>query len=112
MNITVLDGALLAAAAWLATGLGGLCAPRHLGWLRSALYPAGAAVGLTLAALGLHALFGAPQERLLPLGLPDLPFHARLDALSAFFLLILGAVSAGISLFAAGYLRAGETTAP
>ena len=27
----------------------------------------------------------------LPLGLPDLPFHLRLDALSAFFLLLLGA---------------------
>jgi len=48
----------------------------------------------------------------LPLGLPDLPFHVRLDALSAFFLLILGLAGAGISTFAAGYFRSGEGTAP
>jgi hydrogenase-4 component B len=48
----------------------------------------------------------------LPLGLPQLPFHARLDALSAFFMLLLGGVAAGISVFAAGYLRPGEGTAP
>jgi formate hydrogenlyase subunit 3/multisubunit Na+/H+ antiporter MnhD subunit len=48
----------------------------------------------------------------LPLGLPDLPFHVRLDALSAFFLLILGLAGSGISTFAAGYFRSGEGTAP
>ena len=32
-----------------------------------------------------------PSTTVLPLGLPDLPFHLRLDALSAFFLLLLGA---------------------
>ena len=46
-----------------------------------------------------------------PLGLPDLPFHFRMDSLSAFFLLLLG-VSAGVSVFAAGYIRPGEGTAP
>ena len=49
---------------------------------------------------------------MLPFGLPDLPFHLRLDALSGFFLLLLGAAGAGISIFAAGYFRAGEGTAP
>src|SRR5574341_237575 len=48
----------------------------------------------------------------LPLGLPDLPFHARTDALSSFFLLLLGAVAAGVSVFASGYLRRGEGTPP
>jgi formate hydrogenlyase subunit 3/multisubunit Na+/H+ antiporter MnhD subunit len=42
---------------------------------------------------------------ILPAGLPDLPFHVRIDALSGFFLLLLGGVSFGISLFAAGYFR-------
>jgi formate hydrogenlyase subunit 3/multisubunit Na+/H+ antiporter MnhD subunit len=36
----------------------------------------------------------------------------RLDALSSFFLAILGLAGAGISIFAAGYFRAGEGTAP
>jgi formate hydrogenlyase subunit 3/multisubunit Na+/H+ antiporter MnhD subunit len=39
----------------------------------------------------------------LAIGLPNLPFHLRLDALAAVFLLLLGWVSAGISLYAAGY---------
>ena len=46
------------------------------------------------------------------MGLPDLPFHARLDALSAFFLLLLGAVSAGVSVYAGGYFRQAQGTAP
>ena len=43
----------------------------------------------------------------LPLGLPDLPFHLRLDPLAGFFLLLLGAASAGVSLFSAGYFEKG-----
>ena len=51
-------------------------------------------------------LFDWPQTLVLPLGLPDLPFHLRLDPLSAFFLLLLGAASTGVSLHAAGYFQA------
>jgi formate hydrogenlyase subunit 3/multisubunit Na+/H+ antiporter MnhD subunit len=43
--------------------------------------------------------------------LPDLPMHMRRDALTSLFLLLLGAASAGISVFAAGYFRRGEGTA-
>ena len=41
-----------------------------------------------------------------------MPATAARDALSAFFLLLLGAVAAGISVFASGYLRPGEGTPP
>jgi formate hydrogenlyase subunit 3/multisubunit Na+/H+ antiporter MnhD subunit len=112
LNDSGLDAVLAGALAWLAIGAGGLLAPRRLALIARLLYPAGAAVALGIAVVALHALFAAPIDRTLPLGLPDLPFHARLDALSAFFLLILGGVAAGVSLFAAGYLRDGETTAP
>ncbi len=53
-----------------------------------------------------------PQSVVLPLGLPDLPFHLRLDALSAFFLLLLGSVGAAVSLYSAGYFRTGEGMPP
>ena len=54
-----------------------------------------------------------PVERLvLPIGLPDLPVHLRLDGLSAAFLFLLGAAASGISIFAAGYFRRGEGTPP
>jgi hydrogenase-4 component B len=112
MEIAALDACLLLAAAWLAVGLAGMLAPGRLGLSSRVLFPAGALIGLLLAAVALGALFQAPAERILPLGLPDLPFHARLDPLSAFFLLLLGGVAAGVSAFASGYLRAGEGASP
>ncbi|MGH8667660.1 MAG: hydrogenase 4 subunit B [Burkholderiales bacterium] len=108
----MIDAALLAAGAWIAIGCCGLAAPRSPALGAPLLYPAGAAVGLLLAAIALYALFEPPSVRVLPLGLPDLPFHARLDALSAFFLLLLGGVAAGVSVFAGGYLRARKGGAP
>jgi hydrogenase-4 component B len=48
----------------------------------------------------------------LAIGLPDLPFHLRLDNLAAVFVLLLGFAAAGISIFAAGYFRKGEGAAP
>jgi len=74
------------------------------------LFPLGALCGAALAALALASL-GAPAQRaVLPIGLPDLPVHLRLDALSGVFLFLLGSASAGISVFAAGYFRRGHGT--
>jgi len=42
---------------------------------------------------------------ILPIGLPDLPFHLRLDALSAFFMVLLGGAAFGVSVYASGYFR-------
>jgi hydrogenase-4 component B len=99
-------------AAWLILGAAGLAAPRRLRFISRVLFPASAALGLLLAIVAFGAIGGAPQTAVLPLGLPDLPFHVRLDALSAFFLLVLGAASAAVSLFSAGYFRASEGTPP
>ena len=111
-TIGALDGILLCAGLWLAIGAAGLAFPRRLSLMRGLLFPLGAITGLALAACALTALLGSPEARILPIGLPDLPFHVRVDALSAFFLLLLGAAGAGISIYAAGYLRPGEGTAP
>ncbi|HEX4985377.1 MAG TPA: hydrogenase 4 subunit B [Burkholderiales bacterium] len=97
---------------WVVTGLLGLLAPHNLRFVSRVLFPVSAAGSLVLAGAGLAGLEGLAQTAVLALGLPDLPFHVRLDALSAFFLLLLGAASAGISLYSAGYFRAGEGTAP
>ena len=107
-----LSASLAAAAAWIAIGAAGLLRPASLVLASRVLFPAGAAVGCALAAWALQGVFATPQALVLPLGLPDLPFHARIDALSAFFLLLLGAVAAGVSLFASGYLRPGQGTSP
>jgi formate hydrogenlyase subunit 3/multisubunit Na+/H+ antiporter MnhD subunit len=112
IQMSPVDASLLAAGAWIVVGCLGLLAPRSHALPGRLLYPAGAAVGLLLAAVGAFSLFEQPSARLLPLGLPDLPFHARLDALSAFFLALLGGVAAGVSVFAGGYLRADQGSPP
>src|SRR5450631_1360150 len=76
------------------------------------LFIAGTGVGLLLAVVAFTALGQTAQATVLPLGLPDLPFHLRLDSLSSFFLLLLGATAAGISLFSAGYFRDSDGSAP
>jgi len=84
-----LQATLYAVAAWLLIGAAGLLRPASLALASRALFPAGALVGLALAAFALQGVFAAPRSLVLPLGLPDLPFHVRLDALSAFFVMLL-----------------------
>ena len=108
----LLDWIVLTACAWLLIGLIGVVFARQFTLITRLLFPLGAVFGLVLALLALSALVAGPQVRILPLGLPDLPFHLRLDALSGFFLFLLGATAAGISIYAAGYFRRGEGTTP
>ncbi|MDE1951057.1 MAG: hydrogenase 4 subunit B, partial [Burkholderiales bacterium] len=98
--------------AWLAIGIAGLFALRRFKLVAQRLFPIGGAIGIGLFGAAMVALFSGPQTAELVIGLPGLPFHLRLDALSAFFLMIIGAVSAGVSAFAAGYFRHGEGTPP
>jgi hydrogenase-4 component B len=92
---------------WIALGLVGLLFNASRDGYARWFFPLGAAGGLVLAVAGFAALGEGPQSLVLPLGLPDLPFHIRVDALSAFFLLLLGAVGAGVSLYSAGYFATG-----
>jgi len=107
-----LDWILLVAGGWLAVGVAGVFALRRLELVARVLFPIGSALALVLAGLALGAIGETPQTRVLPIGLPSLPFHFRLDSLSAFFLMVLGGASAGVSAFAAGYFRQGEGTPP
>ena len=71
------------------------------------LYLAAGFVSVCLVAYALaHLVSGAaPVAHTLPLGLPWLGAHFRVDALSAFFLLVVNLGAAGASLFALGYGR-------
>ena len=111
-GLLAIDGVLIVVAAWLCLGAAGIAALRNFGVVAKVLFPLSALASLALAALGLLALPGTPEVAVLAIGLPGLPFHVRLDALSSFFLLLLGLASAGVSIFAAGYFREGEGTAP
>src|SRR6202795_1323651 len=98
--------------AWGITGLVGLVRPYSIAFVGRTLFPLGALFGAALAVAAAASLDRPTQQLILPIGLPDLPVHLRLDALSSVFLILLGAASAGISIFAAGYFRRGEGTAP
>ncbi len=112
MNLQPLELIIAAIVVWLAIGTLGLVRPRHFAFITRVLFPAGSAVGLALAVVAFVAMALPPQTTMLPLGLPDLPFHLRLDSLSAFFLLLLGSTGTAISLYSAGYFRSSEGTAP
>jgi hydrogenase-4 component B len=108
----LLDWALVLVMAWLLIGVAGVWALRRFELVSHVLFPVGGAVGVVLSGVALAALFAPPQVAVLAIGLPTLPFHLRLDALSAFFLMVIGATAAGVSTFAAGYFRHGEGTPP
>jgi formate hydrogenlyase subunit 3/multisubunit Na+/H+ antiporter MnhD subunit len=97
---------------WVVIGLLGLLRPTSLRLVAHILFPLGAAVGVAIAAIAVASIASPPEQWVLPIGLPDLPVHLRRDALSNVFLFLLGAASAGISLFGAGYFRRGEGTLP
>lgn len=107
-----LDWILVVASAWLLVGAAGILALHRFILVSRVLFPVGALLGLVLSGLALDALLSPAEVAVLPIGLPSLPFHLRLDGLSAYFLMVIGAASAGISMFAAGYFRKGEGTPP
>ncbi len=105
LSVLPIDVACGAVVVWMVLGLIGLAlqhSPRHIAHI---VFPLGALASLAVAAAGLWTLGEIPDIAVLPLGLPDLPFHLRLDALSGFFLILLGAASFGVSLYGSGYFR-------
>ena len=106
MELIDSPGAIVAvAAAWLVIAALALLPAGNAFAARRLAFPLGALVGLALAALGLQAIWLPAGQLTLPLGLPNLPFHLRVDPLAGFFLMLLGSVSAGISVYATGYFR-------
>jgi hydrogenase-4 component B len=105
MTISPLLGSLVATAGWLALAALSLIPAGNAFFARRIVFPLGAIAGLALAGFGLEAAWLPAQQMTLPLGMPDLPFHLRLDPLAGFFLMLLGAVAAGISVYAGGFFR-------
>ena len=99
-GLLVVDLALLALAAAAAT-------LARRAFANTLVYGAAAALSVLGLGLALAAFLGraAPSSLILPIGLPWLGAHFRLDALSAFFeaLVFLGAIAA--SVYALGYGR-------
>ena len=60
--------------------------------------------GLLAVIAGFSGLLSGGGSIVLPLGLPWLPMHLRLDALGSFFMLVIGALVLPVALYSQGYL--------
>src|SRR3989337_1817513 len=49
--------------------------------------------------------YGITRSWIILMGLPDLPFHMRLDPLSGFFLTLIGALGFIVSVYSIGYVK-------
>jgi hydrogenase-4 component B len=77
--------------------------------VRTLVMPLFGLAGLAALAAGLVALFqDGVATATLPLGLPWLPSRVRLDALSGFFLGVIGVVSVAVGLYGPAYVRGFE----
>ena len=94
--------ALILSAALLAIGPVAIATGRS-SHCRIIVYGASLIFSAALVLLALASLFAPPSTISLPLGLPWLGAHFRLDALSAFFLAVVNLGGAAASLYAIGF---------
>jgi formate hydrogenlyase subunit 3/multisubunit Na+/H+ antiporter MnhD subunit len=90
---------------WLTLGFTSLLLQGSQRLLTLLVFPLGALGALAIAGVGFAGMLLPVSAVVLPIGLPDLPFHLRLDALSAFFMVLLGGAAFGITVYASGYFR-------
>jgi len=103
-----MNTAMILALAACSTALLAALAPLLLhqsGAQRSALSLLLAASGLLAIAAGVSGLLWGGEALVLPLGLPWLPMHLRLDALGSFFCLVIGSLLLPVAIYSQGYLR-------
>lgn len=65
-----------------------------------------AAASIAAAIAGIFAvLHGVNTSAIVEMGLPDLPFHLRLDPLAGFFLSVIGLLAFFVSIYSIGYVK-------
>lgn len=103
---TGLSLALLAVVLALTSSVLSLGAERIPWLIRTLAIPLLGFAGLVALAAGLLTLvLGGSITTTLPLGLPWLPWQIRLDALTGFFLAVIGVVTSSVCLYSPAYAR-------
>ncbi len=65
-----------------------------------------AAASLATVIAGIFAVhYGTNTSAVVQMGLPDLPFHLRLDPLAGFFLCVIGLLTFFVSIYSIGYVK-------
>ncbi len=90
---------------WLALGFVALLLQGSQRLRSGLVFSLGAFGALGIAGVGVAGLMSPASSMILPIGLPDLPFHLRLDALSAFFMVLLGSAAFGVTVYASSYFK-------
>lgn len=103
----MLGFAAIVILALLGLGTIGMLAGRSPDLSRVVVYGASGILALALFVMALSYLLGAgqPVGMVLPLGLPWLQAHLRLDSLSAYFLLIVNLIGGLAAIYGLGYGR-------
>jgi hydrogenase-4 component B len=110
MTISLLSTAIWSIVALLAVSAGAAIGVRTRG-PHVLVYPLCVIIGAVIGAVALWSLLeGRVETLILPLGVPWIGSHFRLDALAALFLAIVGFGGCAASLYAIGYGR--HETAP
>jgi len=110
ITVSPLSVAIAAVLLALASGASALFAAISPRILRVVALPVFGLSGTCALAAGVWVLAGdsASATAELPFGLPWFPWHVRLDALSGFFLSIVGSVSLAVGIYGTAYVRGFE----
>jgi len=104
--------ALLALLSLLVAAVAAPCLQRQGAVQRAVLTALLGIAGLLACVAGWLGLISGGGAVLLPLGLPWLPMHLRLDLLGAFFMLVIGALVLPVAIYSQGYLRHEQRLTP
>lgn len=106
MELTPLTMAAASILTLLATAFFAGLFRRHQSLIIPVSFSLAAFAALVAAVAGVWSVGGNLTEQvILLIGLPDLPFHLRLDPLAGYFLVVIGALSFCVSLYSAGYVQ-------
>jgi len=103
-SVFSLNAALLACLSVVIAAIAAPCLQAKQSIQRTLLCALLAASGLFAVIAGFSGLISGGGSIVLPLGLPWLPMHLRLDALGSFFLLVIGSLVLPVAIYSQGYL--------
>ncbi|RJQ16248.1 MAG: hydrogenase 4 subunit B [Nitrospiraceae bacterium] len=107
MIVAPVDIAAASVMLLLITGLAAVLFRKSPGFLTTVSFYSCALASLMAVTSGIWTVAGNVTGKMVLLsGLPDLPFHLRLDPLSGFFLTVVGLLCFFVSIYSAGYVKA------